>query len=71
MPLENPSGYNMYLFNLLIANHILIIKSYLNKNIKTKQPLPGMIYDNIPLFWVAVDHLCPVDPCDPPPHQTQ
>ncbi len=25
MPLESPSAYNMYLFNLRIANHILII----------------------------------------------
>ncbi len=24
MPLESPSAYNMYLFNLWIANHILI-----------------------------------------------
>ncbi len=24
MPLESPLGYNMYLFNLWIANHILI-----------------------------------------------
>ncbi len=26
MPLEMPSAYNMYLFNLRIANHVLIIK---------------------------------------------
>ncbi len=25
MPLESPLAYNMYLFNLQIANHILII----------------------------------------------
>ncbi len=31
MPLERPSEYNMHLFNLRIATHILIKRFFLNK----------------------------------------
>ncbi len=39
VPLESPSAYNIYLFNLRIANHILIIKRFFKLSCFTWPPL--------------------------------